>query len=88
MIARPPTSSRTFRGVRSRAPFPGGSATPSRSASTGATRVARSAGDSAATTVTTVPTISDTTIVRVSITVPLDGRSIPNETNSALMPFA
>ena len=58
----------------------------SRSAAMGVTRVARSAGFSAATSVTTTPTISETITVRVAITVPVFGRSIPNALNSSLIP--
>ena len=36
----------------------------------------------------TIPTSSETTIVRVLKTVPADGRSIPNETSSAFSPLA
>ena len=49
----------------------------SRRAAIGDTRVARSAGTSAEASVTTMPTSSATTIVRVSITVPVFGRSMP-----------
>src|SRR3954453_10907405 len=63
-------------------------AAPSRSASTGGTRVARSAGASDDSTVTTVPTTSDTMIVRDRITLPLDGRSTPTALNSARRPPA
>ncbi len=59
-----------------------GSATPSRIAAIGGTRVARSAGSSPASTVTPMPASSDTTIVRDSSTVPLSGRSAPNALNS------
>ena len=60
----------------------------SRSAAMGVTRVARSAGFSAATSVTTTPTIRDTITVRVAITVPVFGRSIPTALNSSLIPYA
>ena len=61
---------------------------PSRSASTGGTRVARSAGEMDEMTVTIVPTTSATTIVRVSITIPFEGSSTPTPLNSALSPWA
>ncbi len=61
---------------------------PSRTADTGATRVARNAGQSAARTVTKIPTTSETTIVLVAKTVPACGRSMPRWTKSALSPFA
>ena len=50
--------------------------------------MARSAGRIAASSVITIPTASDTITVRVANTVPVDGRSMPNETSSALRPFA
>ncbi len=61
----------------------GGIGTPSRIAATGGTRVARSAGASPASSVTITPTSSETTIVRVSITVPLSGSVAPNALKSA-----
>ena len=61
---------------------------PSRSAATGGTRVARIAGASAATIVTTTPTTIDTMIVRLSMTVPFDGSSKPIALNSARSPAA
>ena len=57
----------------------------SRSAAIGVTRVARSAGTSAATTVTITPTISETMTVRAVTTVPVFGRSIPTAWNSSLI---
>ena len=48
----------------------------------------RSAGRSAASTVITMPTSSETTIVRVLKTGLVDGRSMPNDTNRALSPRA
>ena len=60
----------------------GGIPTPSRIAASGGTLVARSAGGRPARTVTPMPTISETTIVRVSSTVPLSGRSAPKALNS------
>ena len=62
--------------------------TPSRTAAIGSTRVARSAGSRLASTVTTVPTTSETMIVRVAKIVLPCGSSIPKETNSASRPFA
>jgi hypothetical protein len=56
---------------------PGGISAPSRIAETGETRVARSAGPRPASTVTTMPTASETTSVRVLNTVLVDGRSMP-----------
>src|SRR3954462_13426891 len=61
---------------------------PSCSASMGDTRVARSAGASDERTVTTVPTTSETMIVRDAITLPLLGRSTPIARNSARRPPA
>ncbi len=61
--------------IRPRVRLSGSSA--SRSAAIGDTRVARTAGTSAEASVTPTPTTSATTIVRVSITVPVFGRSIP-----------
>jgi len=60
----------------------GGSTAPSRTAAIGCTRVARSAGRIAAISVTTTPTTSATTTVRVANTVPTCGRSIPNQTKT------
>ena len=65
-----------------------GSTEPSRTAAIGGTRVARRAGRTLATRVTSVPTRSDTTIVRVEKTVAPCGRSIPIATNIAFKPFA
>jgi hypothetical protein len=59
-----------------------GGATPSRSASTGATRDARRAGAREATTVTTVPTASEATTVRTAITDAVPASSSPNASNS------
>ena len=61
--------------MRPRVRLSGSSA--SSSAAIGVTRVARSAGTSAEASVTRIPTASATTIVRVSITVPVFGRSMP-----------
>ena len=52
---------------------PGGISAPSRIAETGETRVARSAGPRPASTVTMMPTASETTIVRAPKTVLVDG---------------
>ena len=60
----------------------GGSSEPSRAAAIGGTRVARSAGRSAASIVMMIPTSSETTIVRVLNTVDAWGRLIPNDTSS------
>ena len=56
----------------------------SRSASIGATRDARREGAHAATTVTPMPTISDTTIVRVSIASAVGGSLRPSAPSRAL----
>jgi CelD/BcsL family acetyltransferase involved in cellulose biosynthesis len=56
---------------------------PSRSAAIGAIRVARSAGTTLAMTVTTTPTSSEMTIVRIAITDAVAGRSAPIAVNSA-----
>ena len=66
----------------------GGSTLPSRTAAIGGIDVARNAGRRLASKVTTIPTRSETTIVRVANTVPVFGRSIPNETKSEFRPFA
>ena len=57
-------------------------------ASIGGTRVARSAGQSEASSVTRMPSMSATMIVRVANTVPFCGRSTPNDLKSASSPFA
>ena len=64
-----------------------GSSAPSRTAAIGGTRVARRAGRMLASSVTIVPTSSDTMIVRVASTVPVLGRSAPIATNSASRPL-
>ena len=56
-------------------------------AAIGGTRVARSAGRSAASTVISTPTASETTIVRVAKTCAACGRSMPKETNSGSGPW-
>ena len=58
---------------------------PSRRPATGGTRVARSAGKNAATTVSPVPSSSPTITVRAAITVPVLGRSMPSALNSELI---
>ena len=58
---------------------------PSRSPVTGGTRVARSAGINAATTVSTVPSTSARITVRTATTVPVAGRSISIALKSALI---
>ena len=65
-----------------------GSFAPSRTAAIGGTRVARRAGESPATSVTRVPTSSETTIVRVAKTVSVWGRSRLSATNSSFRPTA
>ncbi len=65
-----------------------GRTAPSRTAEMGGTRVARIAGRSAASSVTTMPTASETTIVRVANTVPACGRSMPKWTKRRFRPFA
>ena len=57
-----------------RASREGGSTDPSRTAAIGGTRVARSAGQRLARSVTRVPTTSETTTVRVAKTSPVSGR--------------
>ncbi len=56
----------------------GGSTDPSRTAAIGGTRVARNAGQRLATSVTRVPTTSETTIVLVAKTSPVSGRVTPS----------
>jgi hypothetical protein len=56
----------------------GGSVAPSRTAEIGGTRVARRAGETVASTVTIVPTASETITVRAWITVPLAGMPKPS----------
>ena len=95
-LANRPTSSAatatstvpTAAGWLKRANLDGGSRAPSRTAAIGGTRVARSAGRSAARSVIPTPTTSEITIVRVLNTVPVCGRSIPNETSRLLSPLA
>ncbi len=65
-----------------------GNVAPSRTAAIGGTRVARRAGMTLAATVTSVPTSSDTMIVRDATTVPASGRSAPSAANRAFMPLA
>jgi hypothetical protein len=72
--------------MRPRVRLSGSSA--SRRAAIGDTRVARIAGTSAEASVTTTPTRSETTMVRVSITVPVLGRSIPKVLKTAFSPEA
>ena len=64
-----------------------GSSAPSRTAAIGGTRVARRAGMMLAISVTSVPSSSETMIVRVAMTVPDLGRSVPSAMNSALRPL-
>jgi hypothetical protein len=86
--ATPPSTSNTATAAKTlpRRWLSGSSA--SSSAAIGDTRVARSAGESAAASVTTMPTTSAITIVRVAITVPVFGRSIPKLLNIAFRPPA
>ena len=72
----------------SRASRPRVGALASRSASTGATRVARTAGASAPASVTSVPTSRHTITVRGSSTRLVVGRSMPSALKSALIAFA
>ena len=74
--------------VRRPRPLGVSSTAPSRSPVIGGTRVARSAGISAESTVRLVPSTSARTIVRVAITVPDEGRSIPSAFSSAMAPGA
>ena len=71
-----------------REPRPFGSSAPSRTAAIGGTRVARIAGKSPAITVMSVPTSSETTIVRVAKTVSATGSPSPSARKSASSPFA
>ena len=84
----PATASATAPTMRNRAKRPGGSVAPSRTAAIGGTRVARSAGLRLASRVTTIPTVSATTTVRVSRSSPLFGSVKPTRSNSANSPFA
>ncbi len=65
-----------------------GSTEPSRTAAIGGTRVARRAGRMLATSVTIVPTRTETITVRVAKIVWPCGRSIPKVTNSLFRSFA
>ena len=67
---------------------PAGMSAPSRIAVTGETRVARSAGPRPASTVTTMPTASETMTVRAPNTVLVDGSSMPTDANTPLRSFA
>ncbi len=80
-------STATAAGTPKRASLDGGR-TPSRTAAIGSTRVARMAGIRLASTVTIVPTSSETMIVRVAKMVLPCGRSMPNDVKSASRPFA
>ena len=86
--AKPTAVSSAAIGVRTRANRPGGSVAPSRTAAIGGTRVARSAGKMLAIRVTTIPSASETTIVRVSRSNPLFGSVKPTASNSQKSPFA
>ena len=85
---KPATVSSSASGNAKREVFVTGSATSSRSAATGGTRVARRAGARLATSVTTTPTRSATMIVRGSTTVPEAGTSNPIALKSAFRPAA
>ena len=65
-----------------------GSVAPSRTAAMGGTRVARIAGNSPASSVMPMPTMSETTIVLVAKTRSALGRSTPSELKSASIPSA
>ncbi len=67
---------------------PCGISAPSRIAVTGETRVARTAGERPDSTVTMMPTASETTIVRVANTVPVSGSSTPLAANTLDSPLA
>ncbi len=67
---------------------PRGRVAPSWTAAIGGTRVARSAGPTEATTVTTTPTSSATMIVRGRISIDVAGSPKPIASKSAWMPFA
>ena len=86
-IGRPmaPTTLRTTRAGRRRRCDDGSA---SRSASTGATRVARHAGSRPAISVTSMPTSSATITVRDANTIPASGRSSSIALKSALSPLA
>ena len=71
-----------------RASREGGSSDPSRTAAIGGTRVARNAGQRLATSVTRVPTTSETTTVLVAKTSPVSGRVTPTALNRASRPLA
>ena len=64
----------------------GGRVEPSRTAAIGGTRVARRAGRTLARSVMLVPSRSETTTVRVAITVEASGRSMPSALNSPVIP--
>ena len=66
----------------------GGSTEPSRTAAIGGTRVARTAGHRLATTVTAVPTTSETITVRVVKTSEVKGSLTPSALKSASSPLA
>ena len=85
---KPTTIRKAEPGVRKRARRDSGSVAPSRTAAIGGTRVARIAGRMLATTVTTIPTISETTTVRDAKTRPLFGSVKPTALKSPTSPFA
>ena len=74
--------------MRKRAKRDGGSVAPSRTAAIGGTRVARTAGRRLASSVTMIPTASETTIVRVSKSRPLFGSVKPTRSKSQKSSFA
>ena len=74
--------------MRKRAKRDGGSVAPSRTAAIGGTRVARMAGRRLASSVTMIPTESETTIVRVSKSRPVFGSVKPTRSKSQKSSFA
>ena len=86
--AKPSAVMTAATGVRKRWKRPGGSSAPSRTAAIGGTRVARRAGKKLAISVTTIPSASETTIVRVSNRSPLFGSVKPTASNSENSPLA
>ena len=84
-IARPRAPSTIATIVGSRPILRCSASSDSSSAAIGVMRVARSAGARAASSVTTTPTSSETTIVRGATTVPVLGRSMPTALKSSLI---
>ena len=85
IAATPSATSTTAAALRRRRSRGVATTAPSRRPVTGGTRVARSAGSMAATTVSTVPSTSPRITVRGVTTVPVAGRSISIASNSALI---